>query len=193
MYVSTKRYGHEAGFSIAYRQHRADSHCRFIHGYSLAFNFEFESAVLDVRNWVCDFGGFRSLKDFLDEHFDHTLLVAQDDPELAFFQEIDRKGLAQVREVEKTGCEGLAEWLFWYMNEVWLKENGYDDNVFCRKVHVQETPNNSAWVEWRKGEWNSYQYDLIHPPPEYHICEVGDCQVHIFDPEQKRCEHHGGF
>lgn len=147
MFVSTKRYGHEAGFSIAYRQHRADSHCKFIHGYSLAFEFEFETETLDVRNWVCDFGGFRTLKAFLEEYFDHTLLVAQDDPALDAFKELDRLGLAQVREVEKTGCEGLAEYLFKYMNEIWMLDNGYGEHVRCRKVRVFETPNNSAWVE----------------------------------------------
>ena len=153
MYVSTKRYGHDAGFSITYRQWKADSHCKYLHGYSLAFDFEFESPTLDVRNWVCDFGGFRTLKDFLDEHFDHTLLVAQDDPELEFFKGIGVRGLAQVREVEKTGCEGITEFLFWYINEVWLPENGYPDHVFCRKVHVHETPSNSAWVEFTPREW----------------------------------------
>lgn len=156
MYVSTKRYGHEAGYSIAYRQHLADSHCRFIHGYSLAFDFEFASETLDVRNWVCDFGGFGTLKDFLGEHFDHTLLVAQDDPELETFKELDRKGLAQVREVAKTGCEGLSEFLFWYMNEEWIPTNGYGNRVFCRRVRVSETPNNSAMVEWDQSAWVAY-------------------------------------
>ncbi len=108
-YVSTKRYDHDRGYSIAYRQWRADSHCRFIHGYSLAFDLEFESENVDVRNWVVDFGSLRTFKDFLDEYFDHTLLVSSDDPELEFFLDLDKRGLAQVREVEKTGCEGLAE------------------------------------------------------------------------------------
>jgi len=156
MYVSTKRYGHECGYSIAYRQHLADSHCKFIHGYSLAFEFEFESNQLDVRNWVCDFGGFSTLKDFLDDNFDHTLLVAQDDPDLAFIKDIGRRGLAQVREVEKTGCEGLAEWLFEYMNTIWMKNNGYGDRVFCRKVRVFETPSNSAWVEFSRPDYDLY-------------------------------------
>ncbi len=153
MYISTKRYSHERGYSIAYRQHLADSHCKYIHGYSLAFDFEFESETLDVRNWVCDFGGFSTLKDFLDENFDHTLLVAQDDPELDFFKEIDHRGLARVREVSKTGCEGLSEYLFWYMNEVWMKENGYSPRVFCRSVRVWETPSNSAMVEFNRSTW----------------------------------------
>jgi len=159
MYVSTKRYGHESGFSIAYRQHKADSHCRFVHGYSLAFEFEFESETLDVRNWVCDFGGFRTLKDFLEQYFDHTLLVAKDDPDLEEIVGLDRVlGIAQVREVDKTGCEGLAEFLFWYMNEVWLIENGYGGTgVFCRKVRVIETPNNSAWVEHTPASWDKFK------------------------------------
>lgn len=153
MYISTKRYDHNCGYSIAYRQHKADSHCRFIHGYSLAFEFEFESETLDVRNWVCDFGGFSTLKDFLGEYFDHTLLVALDDPELDFFREIHRRGLAQVREVERTGCESLAEYLFWWINEVWMEENGYMPRVFCRKVRIYETPSNSAMVEWNREQW----------------------------------------
>lgn len=161
MYVSTKRYSHEAGLSIAYRQHKADSHCRFIHGYSLAFDFEFESEKLDVRNWVCDFGGFRTLKAFLDEYFDHTLLVSQDDPELKFFKEIDRRGLAQVREVAKTGCEGLSEFLYWYVNEIWLPDNGYNASIHCRKVHVHETPTNSAWVEFSKADWEDAKDDFL--------------------------------
>lgn len=156
MYVSTKRYDHACGYSIAYRQHLADSHCRFIHGYSLAFDFEFQSETLDVRNWVCDFGGFRTLKDFLDEHFDHTLLVAQDDPDLEFIKELDDRGLAQVREISKTGCEGIAEFLFEYMNTVWMKENGYGDHVFCRKVRVWETPSNSASVEFTRSTYVRY-------------------------------------
>lgn len=160
MYVSTKRYGHEAGFSIAYRQYRADSHCKYIHGYSLAFEFEFESPVLDVRNWVCDFGGFRTLKGFLEDYFDHTLLVASDDPDFEEQWKLGDHsqglGLAQVRVVAKTGCEGISEFLFWYINETWLPENGYKggpDGVFCRRVRVWETPNNSAMFECSRMEW----------------------------------------
>ncbi len=154
MYISTKRYGHEAGFSICYRQHKADSHCRFLHGYSLAFEFEFESPVLDARNWVCDFGGFKTLKGFLEDYFDHTLLVAEDDPQRDILEAIGSHNLAQVRIIEKTGCEGIAEFLFWYMNSTWLEENGYEgSNVFCRRVRVFETPNNSAMVEMERSEW----------------------------------------
>ncbi len=153
MYVSTKRYDHDRGYSIAYRQHLADSHCRFIHGYYLEYEVEFESETHDVRTGVCDFGGCSTLKDFLDEHFDHTLLVAQDDPMLDHIKELGIMGLAQVREVEKTGCEGLAELLFEWINEIWIEDNGYKPRVFCRSVRVWETPGNSAMVEFTRNDW----------------------------------------
>lgn len=153
MYVSTKRYDHNKGYSICYRQHKAESHCKFLHGYSLAFDFEFEAETLDVRNWVCDFGGFSTLKDFLDEYFDHTLLVAEDDPRLEEIKMLQTYGLAKVRIVAKTGCEGLAGFLYWWINETWMPDNGYGDRVHCRKVRVHETPSNSAWVEFSREEW----------------------------------------
>ena len=78
-YISTKTYTHLG--PVAYRQWRADSHCNLIHGYALSFHFEFETNDLDARNWVVDFGGLKPLKGNLEDWFDHTLLVAQDDPD----------------------------------------------------------------------------------------------------------------
>ena len=77
-YISTKTYK-QIG-PVAYRQWRADSHCNLIHGYALSFHLEFECDTLDARNWCMDFGGLKPLKGLLEDWFDHTLLVAQDDP-----------------------------------------------------------------------------------------------------------------
>lgn len=49
IYRSTKTYGHEIGLSAAFRQWRAESHCRFVHGYALAVKFVFEAGELDAR------------------------------------------------------------------------------------------------------------------------------------------------
>ena len=92
-YVSTKSYPNLG--SVAYRQHRADSHCRLVHGYSLSFYFEFEAETLDARNWVMDFGGLRPLKEVLEEWFDHTLLVAEDDPHRDELIRLGELGLAK--------------------------------------------------------------------------------------------------
>lgn len=146
-YVSTKAYK-ELG-SIAYRQWRADSHCRLIHGYALSFYFEFESDTIDVRNWVVDYGSLRSFKDKLEEWFDHKLLVAEDDPERELQEQLAKAGLAEITIVGKTGCEGIAEFLWDYLEEYWLPDNGYrteDHWVDVRKVQVQETEANKAFL-----------------------------------------------
>lgn len=146
-YVSTKTYK-EIG-PVAYRQWRAESHCNHIHGYALSFHIEFESDKLDVRNWVVDFGSLRSFKDKLEDWFDHTLLVAEDDPQRELLEQLGKAGLAKITYVERTGCEGLAKFLFDYLEEIWLPENGYkntDREVFVRRVEVRETGGNMAYV-----------------------------------------------
>lgn len=143
-YISTKTYKNLG--SVAYRQWKADSHCNLLHGYALSFHFEFEADDLDARNWVMDFGGLRPLKDRLEEWFDHTLLLAQDDPEYETIKDLGKRGLAKVIEVERTGCEGLADYLYEYINTILLPSFGDVEakRVWCSKVEVRETESNMA-------------------------------------------------
>jgi 6-pyruvoyltetrahydropterin/6-carboxytetrahydropterin synthase len=86
-YQSTKTYGTDRGLSCCFRQWKAShSHCSTLHGYSLGFKFVWESETLDSRNWVFDFGGMKPIKQYLDSMFDHTVLVAEDDPALEMFK-----------------------------------------------------------------------------------------------------------
>lgn len=161
-YVSTKSYGPSEGFAVCYRQWRADRKsgktsgvytrdeipgCSALHGYALGFYIEFECDTLDARNWVCDFGSLRTFKEFLKENFDHTMLVAQDDPAFAVLENLHKLGLAKMVVVEATGCEALSKFLCDYLNEIWLDENYPGSGIRCRKVEVRETPSNSAWYE----------------------------------------------
>ena len=141
-YISTKTYK-QLG-PVAYRQWRSDSHCNQIHGYALSFYFEFESDTLDARNWVIDFGGLRPLKGLLEDWFDHTLLVAADDPQRDELIKLGELGLAKITEVEKTGCEGIADFLYKYVNGYFLPEYGEGDRVWCCKVEVRETDANMS-------------------------------------------------
>lgn len=143
-YRSTKTYGHEVGLSCAFRQWRADSHCNLIHGYALSFKFTFEAEELDVRNWVVDFGGLKSLKGMLEDTFDHTLLVAADDPKKDVLLDLDRvHGIAKVVEVERAGCEATAKLAFDVCQQ-WLKDAGYGDRVDLVSVEVKEHGANGA-------------------------------------------------
>ena len=143
-YLSTKTFGHELGLSCAFRQWRAQSHCRFIHGYALAFKFTFQTHTLDERNWVVDFGGLKGLKGILESNFDHKLIVAGDDPELPLFKEMNARGLAQVIVFpDGVGCEKIAEYVF-EVAEGWLSDAGFAPRVKLVGVEVSEHGANSA-------------------------------------------------
>ena len=153
-YISTKTYN-QIG-PVAYRQWRADSHCRLIHGYALSFHLEFECDTLDARNWCMDFGGLKPLKGLLEDWFDHTLLVAQDDPMREHLLELGELKLAKITEVEKTGCEGIADFLYEYINTIFLPNYGEKERVWCCKVQVRETDANMAMRVGHRGD-NEFQ------------------------------------
>ena len=156
-YRSSKTYGHEVGLSCCFRQWRAQSHCRFMHGYALSVHVEFEAEELDERHWVVDFGSLKSFKGALENQFDHKTLVAVDDPALPFLLKLDvaetgvsadrpedvRPQLAQIRIVPATGCEAFAKLVYDYA-EVWLSDNGYSPRVRVHHVTVREHAGNSA-------------------------------------------------
>jgi 6-pyruvoyltetrahydropterin/6-carboxytetrahydropterin synthase len=144
-YTSTKNYN-QIG-PVAYRQWRASSHCNLIHGYAMSFKFEFSTDQLDVRNWAMDYGGLKPLKALLEEWFDHTLLVAEDDPMKAELERLGELKLAKIVYVEKTGCEGLADFLYNYVNDIFLPSYGTEEaaRLWCTRVEVRETDNNMAY------------------------------------------------
>ena len=148
VFQSTKTYGHEIGLSAAFRQWRAESHCRLIHGYALAVKFVFEATELDVRNWVVDFGSLKSLKGWLEDTFDHTLLVAEDDPKRELLENLGREGVARIVIVPATGCEQFAK-LIYEVTEVWLADNGYAPRCRIYSVEIKEHGANSAIYQKR--------------------------------------------
>ena len=130
----------------------------------------FESETLDDRNWVMDFGGLKAFKEWSEYMFDHTLVVAKDDPHLKMFEIMagmglqDQGGVCDLRIVEGVGCEKFAELAYMKMNEI-LKtfqrgeavtlENGktfecrypVGQDVKLRSVEVFEHNANSAVYE----------------------------------------------
>jgi 6-pyruvoyltetrahydropterin/6-carboxytetrahydropterin synthase len=144
-FYSGKTYTHATGHSCAFRQWRADSHCNLIHGYALQFEFTFGCDELDERNWAVDFGGLKPLKEWLKNMFDHTYLVARDDPEMETVQMLNDKGLIDMRVVDATGCERFAEMAYDEANEiVKVMTKG---RCWVQKVTVKEHEANSASVE----------------------------------------------
>jgi 6-pyruvoyltetrahydropterin/6-carboxytetrahydropterin synthase len=143
IFRSTKYYDHNEGLSCCFRQWRAThSHCSLIHGYALAFKFVFATFELDERNWCFDFGGLKPVKAWLKDLFDHTMLVAGDDPELARFEELHRDGLVNLRVLPAVGCEATAKHVFDHVAAFVHEET--KGRVWLESVEVKEHGGNSA-------------------------------------------------
>jgi len=131
--------------STAFRQWKAQSHCRLIHGYRLQCKLWFTTNELDDNNWVYDFGGCKEIKKLLEKQFDHTTCVAEDDPELETFKDLDSKAMIDLRIMEAVGIEKTAEWVFGAVNN--YVRSTTKDRVEVVKVEVWEHEGNSAIYE----------------------------------------------
>jgi len=129
--------------SCAFRQPRADSHCKYLHGYQLKAKFWFEADTLDSNHWVVDFGGLKELKHKLQQQFDHTTCIAADDPEMSSFERLHELGVCDLRVMPKgTGIERVSEWCFEAANT--FVKAATNNRCRCTQVEVFEHENNSA-------------------------------------------------
>ncbi|WP_080640751.1 6-pyruvoyl trahydropterin synthase family protein [Salinispora arenicola] len=89
-----------------------DGKCAFLHGYERTFEIEFACAELDpVTGFVVDFSALKGVRALLAAQFDHTTLVAENDPERALFEELAARGVLDLRMMKHTGMEGTAAWV----------------------------------------------------------------------------------
>jgi 6-pyruvoyltetrahydropterin/6-carboxytetrahydropterin synthase len=139
------------GFSTVFRQWRADgTHCQFLHGYGISFKITFEGE-LDEKNWVWDFGGMKRAKGtidgmnpkaWMDYMFDHTVIMAEDDPYLELFEDMDKNKLIQLRVIPATGAEQFAKYIYDKVNKFVLEET--NNRVRVTQVEFKEHNKNSA-------------------------------------------------
>jgi 6-pyruvoyltetrahydropterin/6-carboxytetrahydropterin synthase len=149
LYHSTKLYDHNEGLSCCFRQWRAQhSHCQQLHGYALAFRFVFATDRLDENNWCLDFGGLKNVRAWLHEMFDHTVLVATDDPHLHAFETMAGLGLMTLRLMPAVGCEAIARFVFSQVNP--MIKTDTDSRVWLESVEVREHSGNSAVYNERR-------------------------------------------
>ncbi|NTF59374.1 6-pyruvoyl tetrahydrobiopterin synthase [Agrobacterium rhizogenes] len=143
VYRSTKNYEHNEGLSCCFRQWRAsDSHCQYIHGYALAFKFTFATHELDQRNWCFDFGGLKEIRTWLHSYFDHTMIVAEDDPHRPTFEMLAANKLVDLRILPAVGCESVARFVHEYVSEFVIAHTF--GRVWLEAVEVREHSGNSA-------------------------------------------------
>ena len=141
-YESTKTYGHNIGLSACFRQPKAHSHCKYLHGYALQFKFTFGCEHLDERNWVVDFGGLKPLKAWLEDTFDHKVVLEKDDPELHHFESLRLNKLAELTILDGVGVEKFAEHACKFADK--LVKDMTNDRCFVVSCECAEHGANSA-------------------------------------------------
>ena len=128
--------------SCAFRQPKASSHCKYLHGYRLYAKFWFGCDELDNKNWVVDFGGLKGLKNKLEKQFDHTTIISKDDPFLSDFESLQQKGIIDLRVMDGVGIEKFAEFCFNLASS--FVDDMTESRCWLSKVEVWEHEKNSA-------------------------------------------------
>ena len=86
---------------------------------------------------------------------------SEDDPELDFYKEMEKRKLARLTILPKLGCESLADQLYRFVNGVYIPDYwgpGEAERLWCFRVEVRETQANMAYREGHR-EWNE---DLLN-------------------------------
>lgn len=104
-----------------------------------------------------DFGGLKEFKNWSEYMFDHTLLIAEDDPELETFKKLNEikggfndQGICDLRIVPAVGCEMFAKMAYDKMVDLLINGNmryPVNPNVRVKSVEVFEHDANSATYE----------------------------------------------
>lgn len=142
-----------ADYPFAHRQHLHAGHCAHIHGHNWKFTFYFSCSQLDSTGFVIDFGELGFIKEFLDECFDHTLVLNASDPMLehllselgdARFDSCSPSGimLAKILAVDNCSCEGIAAFLLDKLGPQVAARTR--DRVWIHSINVSENAKNSA-------------------------------------------------
>ena len=92
-----------------------------------------------------DFGGLKEVKVWLEDTFDHTLLLDEDDPLLPEFRELEVRGACKLRVWEDVGLEGTAKMVYEQVSSMINEATG--GRVWITKVEVMENDKNSASFE----------------------------------------------
>ena len=85
------------------------------------------------------------MKAWLEDNFDHKVVVDSVDPEMRTMRELERKGLAEIRQFDGVGAEKFAEHAFKFADQL-VREQTMD-RCYCVKVECAEHGANSAIYE----------------------------------------------
>jgi len=147
---STKKLGpistSHRNWRAADSENRDATKCSWCHGYSRYIKFTFQGEV-DERGWVFDFGDTKFIKEWLDHNWDHKTLVSDDDPELEYLKEMDKRNILKINIIDTStgwnpGMEGCGKWVYDCINPIVLSRT--NNRVSIAKIEIWEHEGNSA-------------------------------------------------
>ena len=121
--------------------HRIMGHegrCRRLHGHNYRATVWVKSSRLDDNGFVIDFGELKAVEKWVDEYWDHRVLLFKDDPLVELGE---NKGVSVVEFEHHPTAERIAE----YLARLAVRYLGVSAGSV--RVSVEETPRNVA--EWR--------------------------------------------
>ena len=154
MYKSTKKFGPisttHRNWHAAFNECRDSRKCSWVHGYSRYIQFTFEGE-LDDKSWIVDFGDLKFIKQWLDDNWDHKILLASDDPLLSEFKKLEEKAgltLTVIPFDERNwnpSIEGSCKWVYDSINPILIEKT--KGRCYISKVEIWEHEFNTAIYE----------------------------------------------
>lgn len=140
-YTARKRWD---DLSCVHRNWKGPPRLQALHGYARSVEIEFTASDLDPAGVVVDFSSLAAIKIVLQNQFDHTVLIARDDPLREQFLQLQLLGAADVRIMPDTSLEGSARWIAEVVSEIIAKET--EGRAQILRVEVRESPKNAVYL-----------------------------------------------
>ncbi len=135
-----------ADIPFAHRAHKHKGHCADIHGHSWTFEFTFAAGSTDEAGFIMDFGKLQPLKAWIENRFDHKLVLSGDDPKAKHLvASLQDEHLADIKIIPDCSAEGIAAYLLECAGEVIHEITA--GRVSLVRVTVREDSRNSATIE----------------------------------------------
>ena len=98
-----------------------------------------------------DFGNLKWFKKWLEEQWDHKVLVAHDDPALLRLRELEKEDIVKLNVIPEgygPGIEDSCKYVFDYANPEIINQT--QGRVWIERVRIWEHENNYAEYVWVK-------------------------------------------
>jgi len=120
-----------------------DTKCRNLHGHSGVVKIYITKDKLDECGMIVDFTNLKPIKDYINNLFDHVLIVGSDDEDL--MKAIQGMGFCRWLRIEgNASSENIASYMFTDIEDI-LKT--IDTELVLTRLEFSETDNNVVIIE----------------------------------------------